>query len=115
MNNSGFFFHELMKKQPGRVSVYYSPKTRSEPNLYPQNTRIYPSQGKKFFYQVCFTKGGKIPKQKLWDDLECMQFKALDIPTIQADFTSKKTCEFKIVREVSQARGNHSWVFGVDV
>lgn len=109
------FFHELVEKQPGRVSVYCSPRTRSEPNLYTQNARIYPSQGKKFFYQVCFTKGGKIPKQKLQDDLECWQFKALDIPTIQADFTSKKTYEFKALREVSQSRGNHSCVFGVYV
>ena len=76
---------------------------------------ILPKERNSSLYQVCFTKGGKIPKQKLWDDLECMQFKVLDIPTIQAAFTSKKTYEFKVVREVSQARGNHSWVFGVDM
>lgn len=105
MNNS-CFFHELIEKQPGSVSVYCSPRTRTEPNLYPQNARIYPSQGKKIFYlSGMFHQRWQDSQTKLWDDLEYWEFKELDIPTIQANFTSKKTREFKVVREVSQARG----------
>lgn len=44
------FLHELLEKQPGRVSVYRFLRTRSEPSLSSQDTKIYPSRGKKFFF-----------------------------------------------------------------